>query len=66
MSEWGRLVCALEILRVQRKKGINRVAWDRLGWCNVEARTPVWFVGKAIEAFFDKLFPPRQSVAPAH
>jgi hypothetical protein len=35
---------------------------------DVEAGRPVWvlFVGNAVEIFFDKLLPPRESVAPAH
>jgi hypothetical protein len=39
---------------------------DRLGWGYVEARSPVRFVGTAIEIFLDKLLPPRQPVTPAH
>lgn len=42
--------------------------WDGLGGRDVEAGTPVWvsFVGNAVEIFFDKLLPPRESVAAAH
>jgi hypothetical protein len=34
-----------------------------IGW--VEPGTPVWLVGDAVEIFFDKLLPSRESVAPA-
>jgi hypothetical protein len=40
--------------------------WNRLGGSNVEARSPVWFVGGAVEIFLDELFHARQSIAPAH
>jgi hypothetical protein len=41
---------------------------DGLGWGNVVAGSPVWFlfVGTAIEIFLDDLLPSRKSVAPAH
>ena len=44
------------------------LADDGHGLCrgDVEARTPVGFVGNAIEIFFDNLLPPRQSIAAAH
>ena len=37
-----------------------------LGWGDVVAWVPVLFVGNAVEVLLDKLFSPRQSIAPAH
>jgi hypothetical protein len=39
---------------------------DRLSRSNVVAGTPVWFIRHRVEILFDKLFPARQSIAPAH
>src|ERR1019366_7397208 len=46
--------------------GFWRMTGDRLGGGDVEARTPVWFVGHAIEVLFNDLLSPRKSVASAH
>ena len=39
---------------------------DGLGRGNVEAGSPIGFVGTAVEIFLDNLFSPRESVAAAH
>jgi hypothetical protein len=40
--------------------------WNGLGGGDVVARSPVGFVGSAVEIFLDNLLSPRESISAAH
>ena len=63
----------LDVLDVQLERELsNRLSGmlandhDRLRGGDVVTRLPLGFIRDSAEIFLDKLFPPRESVAPAH
>jgi hypothetical protein len=51
---------------MEQSVGILTDDWDGLRGSDVEAGTPVWFVGRAVKVLFDNLLSSGESVASAH